>query len=77
MRRCAAPSLAVALVALGVVSFVARNELKSPNLADVPAVGASLKLYAYQLFTTYLLPVQVLGFLLLTDQVRGGAARSA
>jgi len=57
--------LAVGLVALGVVSFVARNELKSPNLADIPAVGASLKLYAYQLFTTYLLPVQVLGFLLL------------
>jgi NADH-quinone oxidoreductase subunit J len=29
------------------------------------AVGSSLKLYAYQLFTTYLLPVQVMGFLLL------------
>jgi NADH-quinone oxidoreductase subunit J len=28
-------------------------------------VGANLKLYAYQLFTTYLLPVQILGFLLL------------
>lgn len=57
--------LAVGLVALGVVSFVARKELKSPDLAQIPAVGASLKLYAYQLFTTYLLPVQVLGFLLL------------
>jgi NADH-quinone oxidoreductase subunit J len=29
------------------------------------AVGSSLKLYAYQLFTTYLLPVEVMGFLLL------------
>ena len=29
------------------------------------SVGSSLKLYAYQLFTTYLLPVQVMGFLLL------------
>ena len=27
--------------------------------------GSSLKLYAYQLFTAYLLPVQVMGFLLL------------
>jgi NADH-quinone oxidoreductase subunit J len=28
-------------------------------------VGSSLELYSYQLFTTYLLPVQVIGFLLL------------
>jgi len=28
-----------------------------------PALGASLKLYGYQLFTTYLLPVQIVGFL--------------
>ena len=61
----AARILAIGLVALGLVSFVARGEIKSPDLSTVPAVGASLKLYAYQLFTTYLLPVQVLGFLLL------------
>jgi NADH-quinone oxidoreductase subunit J len=39
------------------------------RLADGPPVaslaGSSLKLYSYQLFTTYLLPVQVMGFLLL------------
>ncbi len=57
--------IAVGLVALGMVSFVARGHLVSPDLAGVPALGASLKLYAYQLFTTYLLPVQILGFLLL------------
>lgn len=57
--------LAVGLVAVGIVSFVTRGEIQSPDLAQVPAVGASLKLYAYQLFTTYLLPVQILGFLLL------------
>jgi len=57
--------LAVGLVGLGVVSFAARGQLASSDLAKVPAVGASLKLYAYQLFTTYLLPVQILGFLLL------------
>jgi len=38
--------------------------LPAPEVNGV-AVGSSLKLYAYQLFTTYLLPVQVMGFLLL------------
>ena len=57
--------LAVGLVALGLVSFYARGKVPSPDPMTIPAVGASLKLYAYQLFTTYLLPVQILGFLLL------------
>jgi NADH-quinone oxidoreductase subunit J len=39
------------------------------RFADSPPVGhgigSSLRLYSYQLFTTYLLPVQVMGFLLL------------
>ena len=57
--------LAVALTIAGVASFAARGKLPSPDPVAVPALGASLKLYAYQLFTTYLLPVQILGFLLL------------
>jgi len=58
--------IAFALVAGGFVSFFARSRLPEPVLgAASTAVGAELKLYAYQLFTTYLLPVQVLGFLLL------------
>ena len=57
--------LAVALVVSGVVSFLSRGQLPEPDLAKIPALGANLKLYAYQLFTTYLLPVQILGFLLL------------
>ncbi len=57
--------LATGLLLAGVASFHARGRLPSPDLATVPATGANLKLYAYQLFTTYLLPVQVLGFLLL------------
>jgi NADH-quinone oxidoreductase subunit J len=57
--------LAVGLVGLGLVSFISRGQITSPDLSAVPAVGASLKLYAFQLFTTYLLPVQILGFLLL------------
>jgi NADH-quinone oxidoreductase subunit J len=57
--------LAVALVVAGVISFMTRGRLSSQEVAADVAVGASLKLYAYQLFTTYLLPVQILGFLLL------------
>jgi NADH-quinone oxidoreductase subunit J len=61
----AARFLAIGLVVAGVASFLTRGELPSPDITNVPALGASLKLYAYQLFTTYLLPVQILGFLLL------------
>lgn len=57
--------LAIGLVVAGVCSFYARGRLPSPDLAKIPATGSVLKLYAYQLFTTYLLPVQILGFLLL------------
>jgi NADH-quinone oxidoreductase subunit J len=61
----AARVLAVGLVGLGVVSFAGRGRLASPEAATIPAIGANLKLHAVQLFTTYLLPVQILGFLLL------------
>jgi NADH-quinone oxidoreductase subunit J len=37
----------------------------SADPATVPAAGASLKTFGYQLFTTYLLPMEVTGFLLL------------
>lgn len=57
--------LAVGLVGAGMVSFFARGRITSPDPMTIPALGGSLKLYAYQLFTVYLLPVQVLGFLLL------------
>ena len=57
--------VALVLVGAGVVSFFFRGRLPSPDTHGAPAIGASLKLYAYQLFTTYLLPVQVIGFLLL------------
>jgi len=42
-----------------------RGQLEAPNANATAGVGAALKPYAYQLFTTYLLPVQVMGFLLL------------
>ena len=59
--------VAVALVGAGVCSFIVRGQLlaPAPSAAAVLPVGATMKVYAYQLFTTYLLPVQVIGFLLL------------
>jgi len=57
--------IAFALLVAGVVSFAIQGQLAALPLSEVPAVGASLKNYGYQLFTTYLLPVQVVGFLLL------------
>ncbi len=61
----AARIVAIAVFAAGIASFYAHGRLPAPDLAATPAIGVSLKLYAYQLFTTYLLPVQIMGFLLL------------
>lgn len=59
-----AGTIAAALLAVGVLSFYKQPELATA-VATTESVGASLKGYAYQLFTTYLLPVQIMGFLLL------------
>jgi NADH-quinone oxidoreductase subunit J len=56
-------AIAGGLLVTGLVSF-ARNGQVSVA-ADVPVVGNSLRAYAEQLFTVYLLPVQIVGFLLL------------
>jgi NADH-quinone oxidoreductase subunit J len=61
-----ASTISAALLFLGVYSFA-----KHPELTQFPAAGQpsnlllDLKLYGAKLFTTYLLPVQVVGFLLL------------
>jgi len=56
--------VAAALLLTGLDLLAVRGRLGAgPALGH--GVGSSLKLYAYQLFTTYLLPVQVMGFLLL------------
>ncbi|WP_221030671.1 NADH-quinone oxidoreductase subunit J family protein [Actomonas aquatica] len=54
------------LLVVCVMTFV-RGAMALPKTSaeQVPAYGATLKNYADQLFTTYLLPVQVVGFLLL------------
>ena len=55
-----------AVLTVGVATFArGANSLHSPDLESVIPVGATLKNYADMLFTTYLLPVQVVGFLLL------------
>ncbi len=57
--------VAGALLIIGLVSF-AREAKGLPIVeVDVVPVGATLRGYAELLFTTYLLPVQIVGFLLL------------
>lgn len=63
--RIAAGVVAAALVLAGLASLLVRGRIAAPAASAVPVLGASLKLYAYSLFTTYLLPVQLIGFLLL------------
>ena len=58
-----ASALGGGLLLLALVSVIHRSEL--PPAAAMPPVGVALKPYAEQLFTVYLLPVQVVGFLLL------------
>lgn len=54
------------LLVTGLLSFAKRGVLATPpESTSLVPVGATLKNYAAQLFTTYLLPVQVIGFLLL------------
>ena len=64
---------ALALLILGLATFAKRGEQQAAVFSDATAssspalvpVGASLRTYGEQLFTTYLLPVQIVGFLLL------------
>lgn len=53
------------LLGVGVLTLYQQPLIAAATAPAAPALGASLKLYAYELFTTYLLPVQVIGFLLL------------
>ncbi len=59
----AAGALATVLLGLGVHSFVTQGRFSTAPASAV--FDAGLKEYGAKLFTTYLLPVQVVGFLLL------------
>jgi NADH-quinone oxidoreductase subunit J len=56
--------IAAALLLLG-LDLIAIRGRTSGGLPAHSAAGSSFKLYSFQLFTTYLLPVEVMGFLLL------------
>jgi NADH-quinone oxidoreductase subunit J len=58
----AASTLGGALLLLGVISLTKHGMLPATEAAGA---GPTLKNYAEQLFTTYLLPVQIVGFMLL------------
>ena len=58
----AASTISLALLAMGVLTIYERSHLTA---APATPAGPTLKEYAYQLFSTYLLPVQIVGFLLL------------
>lgn len=66
--RGIAAVLGFALLCFGAYTTFGSDFLAAPA-TDAPALGAQLKLYAYQLFTIYLLPVQVSAFLLLIAMV--------
>ncbi|MEZ5275312.1 MAG: NADH-quinone oxidoreductase subunit J [Opitutaceae bacterium] len=63
-----ASALALALMVGATVLFFSPRNLPSSD-APVVAAGSSLKAYGEQLFTTYLLPMQVTGFLLLVAMI--------
>src|SRR5271170_6216800 len=56
--------ISAALLLAGLYLLAVRGRL-APGPPIGHGIGSAFKLYAYELFTTYLLPVQVMGFLLL------------
>jgi NADH-quinone oxidoreductase subunit J len=63
----AASLITAALLGSGVVSFLSRGNFSTAPPAPLAdgSLFTDLKLYGAQLFTTYMLPVQLVGFLLL------------
>ncbi len=63
-----AATIAFALMVSGVLWLFHKDQFTGPAL-PAEATGAVLKTYGRQLFTTYLLPMQVTGFLLLIAMI--------
>ena len=63
-----AATLAFGLMVTGVFWLFNKEQFTAPAL-PAEATGAVLKTYGRQLFTTYLLPMQVTGFLLLSARI--------
>ncbi len=64
----AAATIAFALMLTGVLWLFHKDQFAAPAL-PAEASGSVLKVYGRQLFTTYLLPMQVAGFLLLVAMI--------
>lgn len=58
-----------ALLIVGVVGITSSSNIQTQSDALPEAAGASLKNFGYELFTTYQLPMQVTGFLLLIAMI--------
>ena len=61
--------LAFGLLVSGVLWLFSSEKLSAPASVDVVAPASGLKIFGQQLFTTYLLPLQVTGFLLLMAMI--------
>jgi NADH-quinone oxidoreductase subunit J len=65
----AASLIGFGIMVIGVVAINSAESIKTKT-ANLPvAEGVNLKNFGYELFTTYLLPMQVTGFLLLISMV--------
>ena len=64
-----AAAVGFGLLVSGVLWLFCKDRITGPAATDVVAPGASLKVFGEQLFTTYLLPLQVTGFLLLMAMI--------
>ncbi len=62
-------TLAAGLLVTGLVTFARNGQVETADSASVAVVGSTLRAYAEQLFTVYLLPVQIVGFLLLISML--------
>lgn len=65
----AAGLIGFAILMTGVVVIASSESIKAAGDTLPEATGVSLKNFGYELFTTYLLPMQVTGFLLLVAMI--------
>lgn len=65
----AASVIAFGILVVGVVAISSADSIKTKAATLPEASGTSLKAFGYELFTTYLLPMQVTGFLLLIAMI--------
>ena len=69
-RTIVASLISLMLLLIGVLSLLGGPELVAADGSAFPeAIGSNLKEYGYLLFSVYLLPVQVAGFLLLIAMI--------